>query len=91
MEKKNNISKSNTSYRPEGSHTITPYLILKEAAKFLEFAKEGLEASIIFSTGADATAELRIRDAPRDDELATTRSVIARSFRPRRHRMPGCA
>jgi PhnB protein len=53
MEKKSKSSKGSVAYRPEGSHTITPYLVVDGAAKFIEFAKKAFDAKLISNTKAD--------------------------------------
>jgi PhnB protein len=53
MEKKDSSSKSKVNYIPKGGHSITPYLVVKEAAKFIEFAKKAFDAKLESSTKAD--------------------------------------
>jgi uncharacterized glyoxalase superfamily protein PhnB len=52
---------------PDGFHTITPYLSVKDARKFLDFAKEALSAEEIFCTNSDdgkiMHAEFKIGDS----------------------------
>lgn len=31
---------------PEGFHTVTPYLVVKEASGLIQFMKDGLEAEL---------------------------------------------
>lgn len=53
---------------PEGYHTVTPYLILKDAAAAIEFYKKALGAVELFRMeapgGKIGHAEIRIGDSP---------------------------
>jgi uncharacterized glyoxalase superfamily protein PhnB len=52
---------------PEGRHTVTPFLVLRDAGKFLDFAVKAFEATLIerFDTpnGDVMHAEIRIGDS----------------------------
>lgn len=52
---------------PPGFHTVSPYLVLKGAASFIEFAKKGLAAEVVYRMdgpgGAVMNAILRIGDS----------------------------
>jgi PhnB protein len=52
---------------PEGFHTITPYLIVKDASKFIDFAKQAFDAQEIHRTaqpdGTVMHAQLKIGDS----------------------------
>lgn len=55
-----------TNWRPAGYHTITPYIMVKEAERFIDFLKEAFDATETFrSTGSAGGlhAELRIGDS----------------------------
>lgn len=58
---------SKTAYRPEGFHTVTPYLIAKDAAKLIEFLQAAFDAQVKFRMdqpdGKVAHAELQIGDS----------------------------
>ncbi|HWA33011.1 MAG TPA: VOC family protein [Cyclobacteriaceae bacterium] len=41
------------NYVPEGFHTVTPYLLVDGAEKFIEFAKEAFDAKLIFISKTD--------------------------------------
>lgn len=53
---------------PEGFHTVTPYMVIKEAAKAVEFYKEVFDAKEIFrledADGGIRHAEVMIGDSP---------------------------
>ena len=53
---------------PEGYHTITPYLVVKGAAKAIDFYKKAFGATELFRmdgpNGTIAHAELKIGDSP---------------------------
>lgn len=52
---------------PEGYHTVTPYMTIKNAAKALEFYKQALNAKILYSLpdpqGLIVHAEIQIGDS----------------------------
>jgi PhnB protein len=51
---------------PEGYHTVTPYLIIKEAAKAIDFYKKGFGATELFRMERDGRighAEIKIGDS----------------------------
>jgi PhnB protein len=56
-----------TRFIPEGYHSVTPYLYLRDAAKALEFYKRALNASELFRfpmpDGRIGHAEIRIGDS----------------------------
>jgi len=52
---------------PEGYHTATPYLVVNDAAKAIEFYKKAFGATELFRLGDDKKimhAEIRIGDSP---------------------------
>ena len=53
---------------PEGYHTVTPYLIIKDAAKAIDFYKKAFGATELFRfpqpDGRIGHAELKIGDSP---------------------------
>lgn len=55
------------SYKPEGHHTITPYLLTKDAAKLLQFLKEAFDAveteKLTKEDGSIMHAQVRIGDS----------------------------
>lgn len=57
-----------TSAAPAGYHTVTPYLIVRDAAKAVEFYKQALGATeymrLNMPDGKVGHAELRIGDSP---------------------------
>jgi len=61
-------SKAPVKYQPEGYHTATPYLIVKDAAAAIEFYKNAFGASelerITDDSGAIRHAEIKIGDSP---------------------------
>lgn len=52
---------------PDGYHTITPFLVVKDAAAFMEFLKKALSAQEIYRTNSDdgtvMHAEMKIGDS----------------------------
>src|SRR5919199_490653 len=55
-----------TIWKPEGYHTITPYIMVKEAERFIDFLKEAFGATETFRTTGSAGglhAELKIGDS----------------------------
>jgi len=56
------------TYIPEGYHTVTPYLIVRGAAKALDFYAEALGAEVLLRMDAPggkvAHAEIKIGDSP---------------------------
>src|SRR5690242_8838227 len=56
-----------TKYIPKGHHTVTPFLVLKDAAKFLNFVKSAFGAKIIVRhnspDGNVMHAEIQIGDS----------------------------
>jgi PhnB protein len=61
-------SKAPVKYKPEGYHTATPYLIIKDAASAIEFYKEAFGATelerIADAEGKIRHAEIMIGDSP---------------------------
>jgi PhnB protein len=59
---------SKVNYMPEGYHTVTPYLIVGDAAKAIEFYKEAFGATELFRMeapgGKIGHAEIRIGNSP---------------------------
>ena len=53
---------------PEGYHTVTPYLVMKDAARAIEFYKSAFDAKELFRMpgpgGKVMHAELKIGDSP---------------------------
>ncbi len=53
---------------PDGYHTATPYLIVKDAARAIEFYKEAFGATLLFrmddTDGRVGHAEIKIGDSP---------------------------
>lgn len=52
---------------PEGFHTVTPYLVVKDAAQLLEFVKAAFDATeverVVDASGRVSHAEVRIGDS----------------------------
>jgi PhnB protein len=61
-------SKPKTNYKPEGFHTATPYLIIKNASEAIEFYKKAFGATemerIADPDGRIRHAEIKIGDSP---------------------------
>lgn len=61
-------SKAPVKYKPEGYHTATPYLIVKDAAAAIQFYKNAFGATelerITDDSGAIRHAEIKIGDSP---------------------------
>ncbi|MGA9774026.1 MAG: VOC family protein [Blastocatellia bacterium] len=59
---------SKVNYTPEGYHTVTPYLIVGDAAKAIEFYKQAFEATELLRMeapgGKIGHAEIKIGDSP---------------------------
>ncbi len=59
---------SKVSYRPEGYHNLTPYLIVKDGAAAIEFYKAAFDATVseqmTTPEGRVRHAELKIGDSP---------------------------
>lgn len=52
---------------PEGFHTITPYLVVRDAAKLIDFLKNAFDAKEVHRSAADGAirhAQLIIGDSP---------------------------
>ena len=52
---------------PEGFHTITPYLVVRDAAKLIDFLKHAFDAKEVHRSTADGVirhAQLTIGDSP---------------------------
>jgi PhnB protein len=46
-------AKEKSNYVPEGFHTVTPYLLVDGAEKFIDFAKEAFDAKLKFMSKTD--------------------------------------
>lgn len=59
---------SKVNYKPEGYYTVTPYLIVRDAAKAIEFYKQAFGATellrIASPDGKIGHAEIKIGDSP---------------------------
>lgn len=59
---------SKVNYTPEGYYTVTPYLIIRDAAKALEFYKQAFGATELFRMegpgGKIGHAEIKIGNSP---------------------------
>ncbi len=57
-----------SNYKPEGYHTVTPYLVCKGAAEAIEFYKNAFDAKELFRLeypqGGIGHAEIMIGDSP---------------------------
>jgi hypothetical protein len=59
--------KSNASYKPEGFHSVNPYVIVQDAAKLLDFLKQAFDAEelgrYLDASGRIAHACVKIGDS----------------------------
>lgn len=58
----------NVNYKPEGYHTVTPYITVKDASALIEFLQRAFDAAeterVSRPDGAIMHAEVRIGDSP---------------------------